>query len=83
LGVSLSTILRLINYHSIDGKSSHQLILMIVTEASAKKFEKLSRETNIDVKNLLASASLIGYDSTNSFLQPQSLPFLPQLWIHL
>jgi hypothetical protein len=47
---------------------------MSVTKASVKKFEKLSRETNIDVKNLLASASLIGYDSTNSFLQPQSLP---------
>jgi hypothetical protein len=47
---------------------------MSVTNASAKKFEKLSRETNIDVKNLLANVSLIGYDLTNSFLQPRSLP---------
>ena len=51
---------------------------MNVTEASAKKFEKLSRETNIDVKNLLA-ASLIGYDLTNSFLQPRSLPVPPAI----
>ena len=43
-------------------------------EASAKKIEKLSRETNIDIKNLLANASLIGYDSTNSFLPPRSSP---------
>jgi hypothetical protein len=49
------------------------------TKASAKKFEKLSRETNIDVKNLLANASLFGYDSTNSFLQPRSLPVPPPI----
>src|SRR6476660_3425356 len=47
---------------------------LALTKASAKKFEKLSRETNIDVKNLLANASLIGFDSANSFLQPRSLP---------
>jgi hypothetical protein len=46
---------------------------MSVTNASAKKFENLSRETNIDVKNALTNASLIGYDPTNSFLQPRSL----------
>jgi hypothetical protein len=49
------------------------------TKASAKKFEKLSRETNIDVKNLLANASPIGYDLTNSFLQPRSSPVPPPI----
>ena len=49
------------------------------TKASAKKFEKLSCETNIDVKNLLANGSLIGYDLTNSFLQPQSSPLPPPI----
>jgi len=44
------------------------------TKANAKTFETLSLETNIDVKNLLANVSLIGYDSTNSFLQSLSLP---------
>jgi hypothetical protein len=43
------------------------------TKASAK-IEKLSLETNIDIKNLLANASLAGFDSTNSFLQSRSLP---------
>src|SRR6476646_3105377 len=52
---------------------------MSVTKASAKKFEKLSRETTIDVKNLLANASLIGYDSTDSFLRPRSLPVPPPI----
>jgi hypothetical protein len=42
--------------------------------ASATKFEKLSRETNIDVKDLLANAALVGYDPTNSLLQPVSSP---------
>ena len=50
---------------------------LVFTKASAKKFEKLSRETNIDVKNLLANASLIGYDSIDSLLQPRSLPGSP------
>jgi len=49
------------------------------TKAGAKKFEKLSRETNIDVKNLLANGSLIGYDLTNSFLQPQSSHLPPPI----
>ena len=49
------------------------------TKASARKFEKLSRETNIDVKNLLANASPIGYDLTNSFLQPRSSPVPPPI----
>jgi len=44
------------------------------TKANAKTFETLSLETNIDVKNLLANVSLIGYNSTNSFLQSLSLP---------
>jgi hypothetical protein len=46
---------------------------MSVTNVSAKKLENLSRETNIDVKNVLTNASLTGYDPTNSFLQPRSL----------
>ena len=50
---------------------------LVFTKASAKKFEKLSRETNIDVKNLLANASLIGYDSIDSLLLPRSLPVPP------
>jgi hypothetical protein len=45
--------------------------------AFTKAIEKLSRETNIDVKNLLANTSLIGYDLTNSFLQPPSSIPLP------
>jgi hypothetical protein len=52
---------------------------MFVTQASAKRFEKLSRETNIDVKNLLANVSLIGYDLTNSFLQSRSMPVPPTI----
>ena len=52
---------------------------MPVTNASAMKFEMLSRETNIDVKNPLANASLMGYDPTNSFLRPRSLPVPPPI----
>ena len=43
-------------------------------KASSERIEKLSLETNIDIKNLLANASLTGFGSTNSFLQPRSLP---------
>ena len=49
----------------------------------AKKFEKLSRKTNIDVKNLLANASPSGHDLTkDTFVNPDSVYKYGQRSIH-
>jgi hypothetical protein len=46
------------------------------TKASAKKFEKQSREIKIDVKGLLANAALVKYESFNSIWKPLPLILL-------
>ena len=44
------------------------------TRTLTSKLNITAEELNIDVKNLLANATLAGYDSTNSFLKPLSIP---------
>ena len=44
------------------------------TRTLTSKLNITVEELHIDVKNLLANATLAGYDSTNSFLKPRSIP---------
>jgi hypothetical protein len=70
---SIKLLLKKLNItaHELDTLRNNSLAF---TKASAKKFEKQSRETKIDVKALLANAALVNYESMNSILQPYSLP---------
>ena len=78
MGASLNILFKKLNI-TVEKLNTLGENFLAFTNASARKFEKLSRKTNLDVQNLLVNASLVGYDPANSFLQPRSLPVPPPI----